>query len=298
MRISLLLACAWLLASRSSAQVTVEIATDQDQFLPGESMVVGVRITNFSGQTLHFGKTTNWVSFVVKGEDGYDVNRRGEVPISGEFDVESSSRGTRRVDLAPYFNLTQLGRYRISAVVRVEAWDKAIVSSPKTIDIIRATKIWDQVFGVPSSAGPGEPPEARRFTLQQAVTVKHARLYVRLTDASEAQIYQTFALGPLVSFGSPQAMLDALNNLHVLWQTDARKFGYAVVDAGGHLVLRQTHMYSNTRPDLRGNKDGKVDVVGGLRVVTALDLPPQDPPETPSETPSSPPPADGKSPKS
>src|ERR1035441_10179230 len=38
-----------------SAQVTVEITQDQDQFLPAESVPTAVRITNRSGQSLHLG---------------------------------------------------------------------------------------------------------------------------------------------------------------------------------------------------------------------------------------------------
>ena len=39
-----------------SAQVTVEVTQDQDQFLPGESMPTAVRITNRSGQSLRLGQ--------------------------------------------------------------------------------------------------------------------------------------------------------------------------------------------------------------------------------------------------
>ena len=39
----------------ASAQVTVEVSLDQDQFLPGEAIIAAVRITNRSGQTLRLG---------------------------------------------------------------------------------------------------------------------------------------------------------------------------------------------------------------------------------------------------
>src|SRR6059036_1830397 len=94
-----------------SAQVSVALALDQDQFLPGESLMVGVRITNFSGQTLHLGKDSDWLRFTVEGRDNYIVPRTGDVPVAGEFDVESSTVVTRRVDVAPYFALTKPGRY-------------------------------------------------------------------------------------------------------------------------------------------------------------------------------------------
>ena len=39
-----------------SAQVTVELTQEQDQFLPAEAMPVAVRITNRSGQNLRLGR--------------------------------------------------------------------------------------------------------------------------------------------------------------------------------------------------------------------------------------------------
>ena len=40
---------------RASAQVSVELVLDQEQFLPSESLPVAVKITNRSGQQLHLG---------------------------------------------------------------------------------------------------------------------------------------------------------------------------------------------------------------------------------------------------
>ena len=51
----------WLLLlaatlSPVSAQVTVELTPEQEQFLPAESLAVAVRITNRSGQNLRLGQ--------------------------------------------------------------------------------------------------------------------------------------------------------------------------------------------------------------------------------------------------
>src|SRR5882757_9697311 len=95
-----------LLASIGSlrAQVTVEVLTDQDQFLGGEAIPVGVRITNRSGQTLKLGREEGWLKFSIEARDGYVVLKNGDVPVAGEFTVESSERATVRVNLAPYFH--------------------------------------------------------------------------------------------------------------------------------------------------------------------------------------------------
>src|SRR4051794_407558 len=65
-----LLACCFL-AARAAAQVSVEIVLDQQQFLKDESVPLKVRITNRSGQTVHFGKSKDWLTFSAESRDGY-----------------------------------------------------------------------------------------------------------------------------------------------------------------------------------------------------------------------------------
>ena len=84
-----------------SAQVTAEVTLEQEQFLGGEALPAAVRVTNRSGQTLHFGSEPDWLTFLVESRDGFIVVKNGEVPVLGEFTLESSKVATRHVDLAP-----------------------------------------------------------------------------------------------------------------------------------------------------------------------------------------------------
>src|SRR5215813_6939117 len=98
-----------------SAQVTVEVTQEQQQFLPGEELKAVVRITNLSGQTLHLGGEDDWLTFALESREGTVVPKVGEAPVLGEFVLESSKVAIKRVDLAPYFSLAQPGRYQIVA---------------------------------------------------------------------------------------------------------------------------------------------------------------------------------------
>jgi hypothetical protein len=53
---------------------------------------------------------------------------------------------TKRVDLAPHFNLNQLGRYAIIATVKIKAWNRELASSPKMFDIIHGAKLWNRIL--------------------------------------------------------------------------------------------------------------------------------------------------------
>ena len=266
-----------LLAPLSSGfgQVTVEVTLDQDQFLPAETIVAAVRIANRSGQTLLLGGTPDWLTFSVEAREGLIVPKIEEVPVTGEFVLESSKVATKRVNLTPFFSLTKPGRYSVTASVRIQHWDREFTSLPKAFDIIQGVKLWEQDFGVPPPAGAETAnPEVRKYTLQQANYLKQLRLYLRLTDVAESRVIRLFPLGTMASFGRPEPQVDNQSNLHVLFQTGARSFSYCAVNPDGRVIVRQTHDYANTRPRLQVDSAGRFSVAGGVRRVTADDLPP------------------------
>src|SRR5882672_5066961 len=201
-----------------SAQLTVEDAQTQDQFLPGEALPTAVRITNRSGQTLRLGAEEDWLTFSIEGRDGGRVTKLSEVPVTGPFVLDSSKMATKRVDLAPYFSVTKPGRYSITATVRIKQWNLETNSPPRDFFVIEGAKLWEQEFGVPKSSEIGDVPEVRKYILQQANYIKgELRLYLRVTDVTGARIFRVSQIGPIVSFSRPDFRVDKLSNLHVLY---------------------------------------------------------------------------------
>jgi len=271
----LLICVGWSLSIAGlTAQVTVEVVLDQEQFLQEESLPVKVRITNRAGQPVVLGKTDDWLNFHIESREGSIVRRRGPVKVEGAFHLDSSKVAMREIDLVPFFELPQ-GRFRISATVKIPDWNQEILSEPQTFEIVRGTKLWQETIGVPRPDG---PPEARRYTLLQANYLNQLYLYVRITDLAELQIYKVLPVGRLLSFSRPEAQVDRESDLHLLFQTGPRDFTYAVVDPSGQLRLRQRHEYTSTRPTLKLASEGKIGVGGGVRRITRYDVPP--PPST------------------
>jgi hypothetical protein len=273
---SAIIFCALLLASigRLSAQATVEVSTDQDEFLPGEAIPVTVRITNRSGQTLQLGRGEGWLKFSIEARDGYIAFKNGEVPVTGEFTIESAQWATVRVNLAPYFQLPKAGHYAITANVSVPEWKQEIRSGKKWIDVIQGARIWEQEFGVPKVSGDtNAAPEMRRYALQEANYLRsRLTLYVQLTDAS-GKINKVFPIGPMISFGQPEPKVDKLSDLHVLYQNGPHSFSYTVINPDGEIITRQTYDFT-TRPRLMADPSGNLTVVGGARRITRDDIPP------------------------
>ena len=276
MKIGRILFCVLLLASlgRLSAQVTVEVTTTQDQFLPGEALPAVVRITNRSGQTLNFGKDPDWLKFSIEAGDGYLVMKNGDTPVTGEFSLESSEFASVRVNLAPYFQLSKPGHYTITAAVSIPQWKREVLSSPKGFDLIQGARLWEQAFGVPKkSSDTNAMPEMRRYALQEANYLRsRLMLYAQVID-NDGKVNRVLAIGPMISFGQPEPQVDKVSNLHVLYQNGPRSFSYVVVNPDGDLIKRETYEYT-TRPRIMADADGNLTVVGGTRRITRDDIPP------------------------
>ena len=267
----------WLTLIRVPAQVSVEVVLDQEQFLPSEAVPVAVHIINLSGQPLHLGAEANWLTFDVESADSFVVIRNSEVPVQGEFDLESSQMATKRVDLEPYFVMSRPGRYNVTATVHIKAWGKDITSTPRTFDVVHGAQLWSQDFGLPGTTNGA--PTVRRYSLEEANYLRsQLRLYVQVSDASEGQVFKVSAIGPLVGFSRPETQLDRSNNLHVLYQSSAHLFTYSVVNPDGNVMRSDTYDFFNSRPRLSVDELGDVSVLGGVRRPEPGELPLVKPP--------------------
>jgi hypothetical protein len=257
--------------------VSVEVSLEQNQFLPGEDNVVAVRITNVSGRDIELGQDNQWLSFTVQSDRGTVVPRSGEVPVSGKFTLHSAQVGTRRVNIAPYFNFNGPGRYRVTATVNLPQWKQQVTSKAGTFMVMTGVKIVDAPeleFGVPPKAGDtSQAPEIRHYLLEKASYVNHMKLYLRVTDVN-GRTLRVQPVDRMVSFSRPEAQIDQRSNVHILHQIGAHDFNYSVLNPDGEILARQTYQYTATRPTLRKNEEGKVYVAGGIRLISARDFPP------------------------
>ncbi len=257
----------------ASAQVTVDISLDQQQFLPGEALPVSVHVTNRSGQLLHLGDS-DWLSFFVESDDGSMVSKKSDPPVKGLFDLDNSEMATKQVNLAPYFNLGHTGTYRIIATVHIAAWNQDVSSQPQKFDVIEGAQLWSQTFGVPNLETPSQPPSIRKYTLVEANYLRdQLRLYVQIGDESDGSIVKVDALGPMISFSQPEAQLDRASNLHVICQSGATAFTYSIVTPDGDVTSQEKYDYINTRPRLGADTNGNIIVVGGIRRAEPGEIP-------------------------
>jgi hypothetical protein len=276
-RLSVILALALLVFLRAPAQVvTLDISLDQDQFLPAETLPVTIHLYNNSGQTLHLGMDNEWLTFSVQSLDNNASDIGGsQPPVTGAFDLGSSEVATKHVDIEPYFNLKETGRYRVTAYVHIPEWNMDISSPPKEFDIVDGAQLWTQEFGVPMPAGvSNRPPEVRKYILEEANYLqKQLRMYLMVTDDTGEHIFKVAAIGEMVSFSHPEAQLDGDSNLHLLYQNGGQTFLYSVADPNGNILQQDIYDYVNSRPHLSLDDAGHIVVVGGSLRVKPADVP-------------------------
>lgn len=265
----LALFCAWL--PLSSAQVSVEVVLSQDKFLLGEELIAGVRVINHSGQSLQLGQTDNWIRFNIERAGGGIVPKLSDPPVQRPFILESARQATLRMDLAPCYDLGQAGQFQISAEVVIADWGRSLMTKPKPFEIIAGTRLWEREFGIPSTES-NQPPEIRSYSLQQASYLAETRLFLRIAR-SDGRVIKLINVGRMLSFGQPEPLLDKNNRLHLLHQTGPRIAEYLVVNPEGRIEIRHAYEYTDSRPRLRLDRNGEAAVSGGVRRVSANDLP-------------------------
>jgi hypothetical protein len=257
---------------RASAQIQIELVQDQDQYLPQEAIRLAVKITNTSGQPVQLGAAPDWLTFNVESTDQSVVLKNGDVPVVEPFDLESSQTGIKHVDLQPYFQLRRIGRYKVTATMRIQTWALTVTSAPIYLDIIHGAELWSQTFGLAPT--PDAPPDPRKYALVKANFLREQlRLYLQVSNGDVSQIYKVAPLGPMVSFSTPEEKVDRQNQLHVLWQTGASSFFYVVASAAGAVVSRNVYDDFKSRPHLAVTTEGEVVVNGGTRRLKPEDVP-------------------------
>lgn len=253
-------------SAQNQPEVSLELIIGQTQFLPSEKLPVTVRITNQSGRTLKLGQDNDWLSFGIEETKGAVVVRRQDPQVDGEFELETTARASFTMDLAPHFDLSRPGSFKITAQMRLKELNLIVDSAPIAFDVIPGSIVWSQTFGIPPKANElNSPVDRRTYIIQQANYLREVRLYLRVTDASKGNTYAVVPIGNVVSFSKPSPMIDREARIHILHQYGMRVYAYHLFSPDGELLERRTYEIGETRPTLRVNESGNVIVVGGVR---------------------------------
>jgi hypothetical protein len=252
----------------------IRMLTEHLEFLPNESLMVGVSIENFSGTPVILGQHREWIRFLIQDVKGRPVVKDKDPPPGEIFIVNSATTTIRWIDLAPYFNVRKLGAYSITAQINVRQWKQDIQADPCRIQVVGGQVLASRKFGVPDPLRRNAPPEIRAFKLLRKRANGRLVLYLRVAEENDYAVYSVDRLGPMVQLSPPEYQLDSEGNIHVFFRSGARTYLYCVANVDGALQKRQTHeTHLKKRPAMRMDNKGVIKIKGGRRLFARTDFP-------------------------
>ncbi|MDP7010043.1 MAG: hypothetical protein QF685_01570 [Verrucomicrobiota bacterium] len=257
------------------AQVEVRLGVSRDNFVKHESVRMDVFVISNHNKAVILGDKEGWIRFSVRNGRGFPVNQIGRLPRGNLFVLSSGQKMTKGINLAPYFDFSELGEYTIQASITTKNWTKLrFESAPVKIQVVRARVIDVLRRGVASET-PGDSPEVRRYTLQTARVNGKSHLFIRVSDDYEPSfaIYNVTPLGMMVHHAKPTFELDRDGISHLFFQSHQHQYSYTMIDPFGSLIKRQTYTGERSRPFMKKDVKGNFRIIGGLRVVAPTDYP-------------------------
>jgi hypothetical protein len=201
-----------------------------------------------------------WITFNIESADGRIVPPNNPDYAFPPAAIEPGEKLPAAFNLTPMFPLQEFGLYRVRASVYVAEFGRFFSSPPLAVEITEGRPIWQEVVGVPASEG---RPELRTITLLSHKLSRSTRLYARIEDRENGKIFATHQLGPFLTFGRPEVVLDAKNEIHILQNSAPKQFLYTHLDLDGKVIDRQFYVEAGSRPALAKRDGGTVIVSGG-----------------------------------
>jgi len=253
-------------AQDAAAQVRVDISFKRKLYVMYEPLIAAVTIHNLSGRQLLLDNTAEhrWITFNIESADGRLVPPNDPDYAFPPAAIEPGEKLPAAFNLTPMFPLQEFGLYRVRASVYVAEFGRFFSSPPLAVEITEGRPIWQEVVGVPGSEG---RPELRTITLLSHKLSRSTRLYARIEDRENGKIFATHQLGPFLTFGRPEVILDAKNEIHILQNSAPKQFLYTHLDLDGKVIDRQFYVEAGSRPAL-AKKDGGTVIVSGGRPYT------------------------------
>jgi hypothetical protein len=249
-----------------SAQLQVDINLKRSLYISYEPILITVSLTNLSGNPLPLSDAdgNHWFGFQIETLDGRPIAPRSLSYTNEPLVLESGQKLSRTVNLTPLFPIGEFGGYRIRAAIYAHTLKRYFNSPPLNIEITDGRPIFQKTVGVPEGM-PGAG-ETRNITVLTHRLPNSTQLYVRIENAKSGTIFCTHRLGRLVSYGTPEILLDKKNQIHVLQNVAPKAFLYSHIGLNGEVLGRKTYSQIMKRPILSESQDGTIQVIGAQEI--------------------------------
>ena len=272
------LLCALFAGVALHAQLALELTIPRPLYLEYERIIVRVKMRNYSGQPLVFGRDER-----LSGKLLFDITLNGkavealpetEYPMTGTI-LQPGETREFLVQLNRYYKLTKPGIYNIHAYVKHQLLPNDYKSQDCRFEVTKGAKAWSRTVGIPellSSAIAGERDQINERTYEiRTITNNADRLYYLVVEDPK-HIYAVLPVGRMVGVETFRAEVDMLSRLHLLVPVSPKLFRYYVVGLDGRIENTGMYKTDKTTPSLfREPESGKVGVVGGAIAQVGID---------------------------
>lgn len=247
------------------AQLSVNLEVKRRTFLRHEPILVTISITNLSGRDIILQDGASpWFGFtVLHGSDQTVLSPRNPDYGLDPLDLKLGQSIKRTINLVDLYPISELGFYRVRANIYSSAHDKYFPSRTVTLDIEDGRTVWKQQVGVPDTfRNAGATHEYRVIA---AIGGSHNYLYVRVSEPDSGKVMGCYRIAPLLDSSQPDLQLDNTNTLHALVLVAPKTYKLTQIGVNGEVFGQWTYDAPKSRPALRRDETGNVDVVGGVR---------------------------------
>jgi len=249
-----------------SAQLQVDIKLKRTLYVSYEPILITVSMTNLSGNPLPLNDANDnhWFGFQIETLDGRPIAPRSVNYTNESLVLEAGQKLSRTVNLTPLFPIGEFGGYRIRAAIYAATLKRFFNSPALNIEITDGRPVFQKIVGVPDGM-PGAG-ETREITAMTHRLPNSTQLYLRIENKKGGTVFCTHRLGRLVSYGTPEIILDQKNQVHILQNAAPKSFLYSHIGLNGEVLQRKTYSQIVKRPILREGPDGKIQVIGAQEI--------------------------------
>ena len=249
-----------------SAQLQVDIKLKRTLYVSYEPILITVSMTNLSGNPLPLSDANDnhWFGFQIETLDGRPIAPRSLNYTNESLVLEAGQKLSRTVNLTPLFPIGEFGGYRIRAAIYAATLKRFFNSPALNIEITDGRPVFQKIVGVPDGM-PGAG-ETREITAMTHRLPNSTQLYLRIENKKGGTVFCTHRLGRLVSYGTPEIILDQKNQVHILQNAAPKSFLYSHIGLNGEVLQRKTYSQIVKRPILHEGPNGKIQVIGAQEI--------------------------------
>jgi hypothetical protein len=241
----------------------------RNTYFLNEPTAAKLSITNLAGRDLYFEDTPSrgtWCQLEVKNLRGGFVAPRKDTFSFPPLSVPSGQTVSRSIRLTDFFHLPEPGQYQLRVSVFFSP-TQSTFSAQSSFNADPGKLEWSQTVGIPD--GRQNAGEYRTFSLFSMRRSEGIFLFATLEGKSEGIRFAPYPLGRTLSAMRPQAELDPRNNLNVFHALSDSEYALSQVnvDSGRFGQARyRSATPRGGRPTLARNEDGKLAILGGVRI--------------------------------